>query len=134
MWIHGGGFSAESSTYEYYGPKYIVDHGIVVVTLNYRLGPFGKEFFFFSNVTNQILVGFLTTDDDVIPANLGFKDQLFALEWVNKNIELFGGNSSHVTLVGESAGSMAVGMHLMGPWPNGKGKQRFYTRNCTYTM
>nr|AIY68363.1 esterase [Leptinotarsa decemlineata] len=98
LWIHGGGYIAESSTYEYYGPKYIMDHGVVVVTFNYRLGPFG----------------FITTDDEVIPANIGLKDQKFAMEWVHENIHLFGGDSAQVTLVGESAGSFSVGLHILG--------------------
>ncbi|XP_050500740.1 juvenile hormone esterase-like [Diabrotica virgifera virgifera] len=104
LWIHGGGLVNESSTIEYYGPKYIMDHGVVVVTFNYRLGPFG----------------FLGTDDGVIPQNLGLKDQRFAIEWVNQNIHLFGGNPEHVVLVGESAGSLSVGLHLMGDWEGGK--------------
>ncbi|CAG9828999.1 unnamed protein product [Diabrotica balteata] len=104
LWVHGGGLVNESSTIEYYGPKYIMDHGVVVVTFNYRLGPFG----------------FLGTDDGVIPQNLGLKDQRLAIEWVNQNIQLFGGNPEHVVLVGESAGSLSVGLHLMGDWEKGK--------------
>lgn len=57
----------------------------------------------------------------MIPANIGLKDQIFALEWVQENIELFGGNKSRVTLDGGSAGSVSIGMHLTGPWPNNKG-------------
>ncbi|CAH1112870.1 unnamed protein product [Psylliodes chrysocephalus] len=102
LWIHGGGFSAESGIYEYYGPKYIMDHGIVVASFNYRLGPFG----------------FVGTDDGTIPLNLGLKDQRFAIEWVNKNIELFGGNPNQVIIVGESAGSMAVGCHILSQKPD----------------
>uniref|UniRef100_A0A6P7FR65 Carboxylic ester hydrolase n=1 Tax=Diabrotica virgifera virgifera TaxID=50390 RepID=A0A6P7FR65_DIAVI len=104
LWIHGGAFQNESSTYEYYGPKYIMDHGVVVVTFNYRLGPFG----------------FVGTQDGVVPLNLGLKDQRFAIEWVNRNVHLFGGNPERVVLVGESAGSMSVGYHLMGPWDGEK--------------
>lgn len=70
---------------------------------------------------SNLLSGLLTTVDDVIPANIGLKDQLFALEWVQENIELFGGNKSSVTIDGQSAGSGAVDMHLMGRWPNNKG-------------
>ncbi|CAH1141795.1 unnamed protein product [Phyllotreta striolata] len=101
LWVHGGGFTAESSTFEYSGPKYIMDHGVVVVTFNYRLGPFG----------------FIGTDDGVIPLNLGLKDQRFAIEWVSKNVHLFGGDPKQVTLVGESAGSVAVGYHMISQKP-----------------
>lgn len=57
----------------------------------------------------------------MIPANNGMNDQIFALKWVQENIELFGGNKSRVTIHGQSAGSVSVGLHLMGPWPNNKG-------------
>ncbi|XP_050498647.1 juvenile hormone esterase-like [Diabrotica virgifera virgifera] len=104
LWIHGGAFVFEAATIDYFGPKYLMDAGIVVVTFNYRLGPFG----------------FVGTNDGVIPLNIGLKDQRFAMEWVNKNINLFGGNPDHVTIAGESSGSLSVGYHLIGPWENGK--------------
>ncbi|CAG9859839.1 unnamed protein product [Phyllotreta striolata] len=107
LWIHGGGFVSESGIYEYYGPKYIMDHGVVVVSFNYRLGPFG----------------FLATDDGVIPPSVGMEDQIFAMKWVQRNIQQFGGDRNHVTIQGESAGSAAVGQHLLGPW---KGEQLFH--------
>ncbi|CAG9828987.1 unnamed protein product [Diabrotica balteata] len=104
LWIHGGGFIMAAGTFEYFGPKYVMDAGIVVVTFNYRMGAFG----------------FLGTYDEVIPLNNGLKDQRLAMEWVNKNIHLFGGNADHVTIVGESAGSLSIGYHLLGPWENDK--------------
>lgn len=125
VWIHGGGFHVEAGTYEHYGPKYLMDSGIVVVTLNYRLGPFGNHLKNFSIPDFSdlyLFLGFLTTVDDVIPPNLGLKDQRFALEWIQENIELFGGDKSSVTIAGESAGSAAVGLHLMAPWENDKGR------------
>lgn len=69
---------------------------VVVVVMQYRLG----------------LYGFLYTNG-LAPANLGLKDQKLALEWVNRNIEYFGGDSSSVTLFGESAGSISVSCHLV---------------------
>lgn len=74
-------------------------------------------------------IGFLTTLDGVIPANVGLKDQLFALQWVQENIGLFGGNKSRVTIAGESAGSMAVGLHILGSWENDKGKGVWFFLN-----
>ncbi|CAG9827013.1 unnamed protein product [Diabrotica balteata] len=108
FWIHGGGLNWGSGTYNDYGPKYIMDYGIVVVAINYRLNAFG----------------FVSTDDDVIPGNLGLKDQRFALEWVNQHINLFGGDPDHVTIAGESSGSAAVGLLVMGNW-NGE-KELFH--------
>uniref|UniRef100_A0A6P7FI42 Carboxylic ester hydrolase n=1 Tax=Diabrotica virgifera virgifera TaxID=50390 RepID=A0A6P7FI42_DIAVI len=108
FWIHGGGLNWGSGTFDDYGPKYIMDYGIVVVAINYRLNAFG----------------FASTDDDVIPGNLGLKDQRFALEWVNQHINLFGGDPDHVTIAGESSGSAAVGLLVMGNW-NGE-KELFH--------
>ncbi|XP_072378266.1 juvenile hormone esterase-like [Diabrotica undecimpunctata] len=104
LWIHGGAFVYEAGTIEYFGPKYVMDSGIVVVTFNCRLGAFG----------------FVGTNDGVIPLNIGLKDQIWAMEWVQKNIHLFGGDPDHVTIAGESSGSLAVDYHLIGPWENGK--------------
>ncbi|GIX91937.1 acetylcholinesterase-1 [Caerostris extrusa] len=67
---------------------------IIVVTVNYRLGPFG----------------FLTSGTDDAPGNAGIWDLLEGLKWVNRNIEFFGGDPQRVTLAGESAGSIAVGL------------------------
>nr|CAH7764314.1 unnamed protein product [Callosobruchus chinensis] len=103
MWIHGGGFLAGSNFFVWglalgrYDPRYLIEEDIVIVTANYRLGP----------------LGFLTTMDDVIPANLGLKDQRLAIYWVKDNIELFGGDPNNIVLAGESAGAVSVGYHLI---------------------
>ncbi|XP_044260980.1 juvenile hormone esterase-like [Tribolium madens] len=97
VFFHGGAFAIGDSKYSSYGPEFLVNHDVVIVTLNYRLGVFG----------------FLSTQDEVIPGNNGLKDQLFALQWVNKNIHLFGGNSSEITIFGQSAGAASVGYHLV---------------------
>lgn len=68
----------------------------MVVVIQYRLGPFG----------------FLYTKDKT-PSNLGLWDQKLALEWVNKNIEAFGGDPNRITIFGESAGSMSVGFQMV---------------------
>ncbi|KAJ3642769.1 hypothetical protein Zmor_025525 [Zophobas morio] len=97
VYIHGGGYILGDATHQSYGPEFLVDRDVVVVTLNYRLGVFG----------------FLSTQDEVVPGNNGLKDQLFALKWVQKNIFLFGGNASQVTIFGQSAGASSVGYHLI---------------------
>ncbi|XP_064596178.1 carboxylesterase 1E-like [Liolophura sinensis] len=91
VWIHGGGFTwGDSKTYN--GVWLAAQNGVVVVVINYRLG----------------VLGFLDTLDEHSIGNFGLRDQCSALEWVSDNIEEFGGNSSSVTIFGESAGSASV--------------------------
>ncbi|XP_015597352.1 venom carboxylesterase-6 [Cephus cinctus] len=97
FWIHGGAF--QYGTGMIYNPKYLMDSDVILVTINYRLGP----------------LGFLSTEDDVVPGNMGLKDQSMALRWVSENIESFGGDSKKVTLVGLSAGGASVHYHYLSP-------------------
>ena len=71
-----------------YGPGYLLDHDIILVTGNYRLG----------------ILGFLSTEDEHCPGNFGFKDFNMILKWVQNNIDKFGGDKDSVTIFGESAG------------------------------
>ncbi|GJQ88161.1 hypothetical protein Trydic_g13162 [Trypoxylus dichotomus] len=100
--IHGGAFLVWDSTY-YAGAKYLMDEEVVFVTMNYRLGAFG----------------FLSTEDDVVPGNNGMKDQVLALEWIQRNIRYFGGNPESVTITGMSAGSVSVHLHYFSPLSRG---------------
>ncbi|KAH8356329.1 hypothetical protein KR084_002378 [Drosophila pseudotakahashii] len=102
VWLHGGGFSFGSGNSFLYGPDYLVAEDIVLVTLNYRLGP----------------LGFLTAGPDA-PGNQGLKDQVLALKWVRDNIAAFGGDPSQVTVFGESAGASSVQLLLLSPQANG---------------
>lgn len=81
----------------------LASKGVVVVILNYRLGP----------------LGFLSTEDDVIPGNFGMLDQISALKWVQSNIAAFGGDPNAVTLFGESAGGISVSLHAISPLAKG---------------
>nr|CAI5859131.1 unnamed protein product [Callosobruchus analis] len=98
FWIHGGGFVFGSGGYDRQNPTYFMDEDIVVVTINYRLG----------------ILGFLSTEDSVIPPNLGLRDQRLALEWTHVNIDRFGGDPENIVIGGESAGAASVGYHLLG--------------------
>ncbi|VEN58611.1 unnamed protein product [Callosobruchus maculatus] len=98
FWIHGGGFVIGSGGYDRQNPYYFMDEEIVVVTINYRLG----------------ILGFLSTEDSVIPANLGLRDQWLALEWTRANIDRFGGDFENIVIGGESAGAASVGYHVLG--------------------
>ena len=86
-----------------YGPEYILDKEVILVTLNYRLGAFG----------------FLSLENQLLPGNLGFRDQNVAMQWVQKNIQSFGGNPNDVTLFGESSGSFSVFYHIVSPMSAG---------------
>ncbi|XP_074596273.1 uncharacterized protein LOC141851428 [Brevipalpus obovatus] len=104
VYIHGGGFVAGSGDLvDKLGPNPLVPlFNVVLVSFNYRLGPFG----------------FLYPGADVvadIQSNLGFRDQIFALQWVQDNINQFAGDPSRVTIFGESAGSISVGLHILSP-------------------
>ncbi|XP_026759337.2 cholinesterase 2-like [Galleria mellonella] len=97
VWFYGGGFNRGFAGKYIYGPKYLVRHDIILVTINYRLGPYG----------------FTCLDTPEVPGNQGLKDQLLALKWINNNIDAFGGDSNKITLFGESAGGASVDYHLL---------------------
>uniref|UniRef100_A0A2M3Z455 Carboxylic ester hydrolase n=1 Tax=Anopheles braziliensis TaxID=58242 RepID=A0A2M3Z455_9DIPT len=99
VFIHGGGFMNGTGSSIFYNPEYFVQEDVVMVTINYRLGP----------------IGFLYLPDAGVPGNAGLKDQLLALRWVNENISAFGGDPENVTLFGESAGSMSTFLHYLSP-------------------
>ena len=102
VWIHGGGFAAGSGTTPIYDGQHLSRRGdVVVVTINYRLGALG----YFYNPA-------LTDGDDAHSGNYGMRDQVAALRWVRDNIAGFGGDPNNVTIFGESAGGMSVGVLL----------------------
>ncbi|CAB3388463.1 Hypothetical predicted protein [Cloeon dipterum] len=103
VWIHGGSFLRGSGSTFLYGPKYLLDHPVVLVTMNYRLG----------------MLGFLNLGTPQFPGNYGLKDQVFALRWVRRNIAAFGGNPNSVTIFGESAGAASVHYLMISPLAKG---------------
>lgn len=62
-----------------------------------------------------MFAGFLSTEDDVIPGNMGLKDQREAMKWVKKNIKYFGGNRKSITLAGFSSGACSTHLHYLSP-------------------
>lgn len=119
VWIHGGGNFAggtddkvpTSDQFWFDGRMFAKRHGVIVVTLNYRLGPLG----FFAHP------GLAAAGQSV--GNQGLLDQNFALRWVHDNISVFGGDPSNVTIFGESAGSSDVCHHVASPLSAGLFKQ-----------
>jgi para-nitrobenzyl esterase len=106
VWIHGGGLTAGAG--ELYDPTPLVNGGgVIVVTINYRLGVLGFLAQSGLDAENHLL------------GNYGFMDQQFALEWVRKNIKAFGGNPKEVTIFGESAGGQSVYSQLASPLAKG---------------
>lgn len=71
------------------------------------------------NARHISLVGFLSTEDDVIPGNYGMKDQVEALRWVQENIVKFGGDPEKVTIFGGSSGGASTGYHMLSPMSKG---------------
>lgn len=105
VYIFGGGFqNGDGSEYRYDGES-MARRGIVVVTVNYRLGIFG----FFSHP------GLTAESAHHASGNYGMLDQVAALQWVQKNIAAFGGDPKHVTVGGESAGSISVSALMASP-------------------
>ena len=101
VWIHGGGFFAGCSASPWYRGDRFARDGVVLVSINYRLG----------------IEGFLAVEDGGV--NRGVLDWLAALEWVQQNIEAFGGDPTKVTVAGQSAGGMAAAVLLSMPRARG---------------
>lgn len=109
FWIHGGGFYTGSGSHPIYNGASLVEKGdVIVVTINYRLGPLG--FLYFDK---------LKGDNKGFENNLGIRDQIAALKWVKENIENFGGDPDNITVFGQSAGAVSV-LNLMSI-PSAKG-------------
>ncbi|XP_071454095.1 carboxylesterase 4A [Hetaerina americana] len=107
VWNHGGGYHQGSASQ--YGPKHLVAKGIVVVTIQYRLGP----------------IGFLGHGDKDSPGNAALCDQLTALEWVRDYIHAFGGDGSKVSLAGHDAGASAAMILAQSQYGGGGGEGLF---------
>jgi para-nitrobenzyl esterase len=109
FWIHGGGFIVGAGSSPLYRGTQLAKNGdVVVVTINYRLGPLG--FLYFNNTGPK---------NHNFENNLGIRDQIAALQWVKDNIAAFGGDPNQVTIFGESAGGTSVETLLATPSARG---------------
>lgn len=98
IFIHGGMFTVGSIGLDEYDGKILAAYGnAVVVTIQYRLGIFG----------------FLDLNTTTIPGNQGLWDQAMAIKWVHENIDNFGGDPNLITLFGQSAGAISIGLHMI---------------------
>ena len=109
VWIHGGSFTAGSASTDFYDGGNLARHGVMVVTVNYRLGRLG----WFTNSAISRAAGARPQ------ANWGLLDQIAALRWVKRNASAFGGDPRNVTVFGESAGGIAVNLLMAAPQARG---------------
>ncbi len=107
VWIHGGGFAQGAGSDAFYEGTAFAKDGIVFISINYRLNALG---FFASQETY---------DQYGTTGNWGFLDQIKALEWVQQNVEAFGGDPDQITVGGESAGSYSTSMLVQSPLAKG---------------
>ena len=109
VWIHGGGYTNGSASMPLYWGDKLAQRGVVVVTIAYRLGSLG--FLAHPELTAE--------SAKKSSGNYGLLDQIAALEWIQRNIAAFGGDSGRVTIAGQSAGAMAVSMLMASPRAKG---------------
>ena len=107
VWLHGGSHQRGSGSFGLYQANGLTEKGVVVVTINYRLGPFGY------------LAHPALTAEAGTSGNYGLLDQIAALEWVQDNIAFFGGDPDNVTIFGESAGAQSVSEIMAAPRADG---------------
>lgn len=110
VFIHGGAFITGAGSNPIYNGAALAENGVIVVTLNYRLGSFGFLAADVSNGKGHGVVG--------LNGNFGLNDQRAALQWVQNSVAAFGGDPAQVTLFGESAGAMSTGLHLFASPPS----------------
>lgn len=109
VWIHGGGFVGGSGASPFTSGAQLAKQGVVLVSINYRLGRFG--FFAFPALSRE--------RPDELKANYAYMDQIAALQWVKRNIAAFGGDPDNVTIFGFSAGGVSVHSLLASPLARG---------------
>ena len=108
VWIHGGSFAIGSSSESMYDGAALARHGIMVVSINYRLGIFG-----------WLAHPELSAEQDGTSGNYGLRDQISALQWIRDNIAAFGGDPGNVTVAGQSAGALSAVYLMASPFARG---------------
>ncbi|MDO6415284.1 carboxylesterase family protein [Sphingomonas sp. BIUV-7] len=108
VWIHGGGFNSGGASVAIYDAAAMAMRGVVVISINYRLGIYG--FLAHPELAGQPGGG---------NGNFGLLDQIAALRWVQRNAAAFGGDPAQVTIAGQSAGAMSVNDLILSPLAKG---------------
>ena len=109
VFIHGGSLTNGSASYEEYNGENVAKHGVIMITITYRLGVFG--YFAHPDLKNE--------SPNHTTGNYGLLDQIFALKWINENAINFGGDKNNITIAGESAGSSSVSALCSSPRASG---------------
>ena len=109
VWIYGGGFLSGSTSESRQDGQYLAHRGVIVVSMNYRLGVFG--FMALPELTAE--------SANSASGNYGLMDQTAAIAWVRRNIAAFGGDAANITIFGESAGSQSVSAQMASPIAKG---------------
>ena len=117
VWLHGGGLVQGSGSKPFYDGASLARRGVVLVTINYRLGAFG--FFTHPGLGGPPGPGGLEARTTDYRGNWGILDQIAALQWVRDNIGQFGGDAERVTILGESAGALSVHILMASPLARG---------------
>uniref|UniRef100_H3DBR5 Carboxylic ester hydrolase n=1 Tax=Tetraodon nigroviridis TaxID=99883 RepID=H3DBR5_TETNG len=105
IWIYGGAFTTGTTSLDLYDGRYLTkSEDVIVVSMNYSF---------------LVFTLFMKPDNTNVRGNAGLMDQRLAIQWVVDNIAAFGGDPSQITLFGESAGSISVGLHVLSPGSNG---------------
>ena len=109
VWLHGGGFTQGSGSDVLFDGENLASKGPVIVTINYRLGVLG--FFAHPELSSE--------SDRHVAGNYGLLDAIAALQWVKRNISAFGGDPTNVTVAGQSAGAIMIGVLVGSPAAKG---------------
>ena len=109
MYIHGGSLTTGTSSYEDYNGESMAKLGVIMITVQYRLGVFG--YFAHPDLKEE--------SEHHTSGNYGLLDQIFALKWINENASNFGGDKNNITVAGESAGSSSVSAVCTSPLAKG---------------
>ena len=109
VWVHGGGFYRGAASETIYDCANIAQKGVVVVSINYRLGPLG--FLAHPQLSKE--------SKHNTSGNYGIQDQIKAMKWVKNNIAAFGGDPGNVTVFGESAGAVTISLMMISPEAQG---------------
>ena len=113
VWIHGGGNIIGGASAPFYDGRHFAAAGVVLVSIQYRLGAFGYL------AHPALSAEAKSRDGREASGNYGLLDQIAALHWVQTNVGRFGGDKDRVTIFGESAGAANVTHLMASPWPKG---------------